>query len=88
MDEKIKYHSCVGCGYCCRKAPCSVAMRIFGNSIKECPALMWDGSKYFCELCKKDGYLGEKYRKELYIGEGCCSPLNSDRDNIPAPKKK
>ena len=84
----MQTRECVGCGFCCRKAPCWVAQRVFG-SVTECPALMWDEKqeRWFCDLCRKPGDMGAQYRKELYVGEGCCCGLNSDRQNIPRPKR-
>jgi len=79
---------CVGCGYCCRKSPCGVAVRIYGP-VRECPALIYDKEqkRYFCKLCQSSDSLGDRYREELSIGVGCCSPLfNQDRKNIPPPK--
>lgn len=85
---------CVGCGYCCRKAPCAVAQRIHGPGIVDlyvkkegyCPSLTWDAEKkrYFCKPCA-DPILGARYREELAAGAGCCSSMNSDRRNIPPP---
>ena len=80
--------SCVGCGFCCRKALCGVALRIWGKGVEKCPALAWDGKRYWCDLCRKPGQMGEDYRKELYVGDGCCCGLNSDRRNIPPPEEK
>lgn len=83
---------CVGCGFCCKKAQCLVSIRIYGPiDLKGgiCPALIWDEEKkrYWCKACMIAGELGAKYKAELYIGEGCCCNLNSDRQNIPPPKK-
>lgn len=75
---------CVGCGFCCLKAPCIIAVRLYGP-ISKCPLLIWDKEKkrHLCKLCILPGELGERYRKELYIGEGCCCSLCNDwRDNI------
>ena len=86
--KKAKDAQCVGCGYCCRKAPCAVASRVYGP-VTECPGLIYDQTekRYYCDLCRKPGKIGERYREELAVGAGCCSPLfNTDRDNIPPPK--
>jgi hypothetical protein len=85
--KKAKNAKCVGCGYCCRKAPCGVSLRVFGP-VTECPALAYnrEEKRYYCALCLKPDPIGARYREELYIGEGCCSPLfNTDRENIPPP---
>ncbi len=74
---------CVGCGFCCNKAPCAVAVRIYGN-ITKCPDLKWDfdGNRYICRLMTLSGNQGFEYRKELYAGEGCCCGLNSWRGDV------
>lgn len=85
--EQAKDAQCVGCGYCCRRAPCAAAFRVYGP-VTECPALQYDADRkrYFCELCRLPGSIGEKYREELGVGAGCCSALfNTDRENIPEP---
>lgn len=69
---------CVGCGYCCMKTPCWVAFRVYGYSIKECPALLWDTARYICVLIRDHPDIA----KELYAGEGCCSRLNSWRKDV------
>lgn len=75
--------ACVGCGFCCIKTPCQVSMRLY-PSVKYCPQLIWDDEKgrYFCGLMIIEGLIGEGYRKELYAGEGCCSSLNSWRNDV------
>ena len=76
---------CVGCGYCCRTAMCAVGARIFGNTPGLCPALKYAEGRYWCDLCNEKSLVANRYRRELYIGEGCCSQLNSDRQSIPPP---
>lgn len=89
MIAEAKTKACVGCGYCCKKAPCSLAVRVFG-AVTSCPMLIWDedANRYWCKACKGEGSLRAEYRAQLYIGDGCCSPLNTDRNNIPAPNQK
>lgn len=74
---------CVGCGFCCIQTPCDVARRVHGP-VKKCPSLYWDTTenKHRCKLMKLDGDLGARYREELYAGAGCCSGLNSWRNNV------
>jgi len=88
--------SCIGCGYCCRKAPCSVAMR-HGEVLttsprdqKPCSKLVWDGSRWNCGLYEK--YAGEpevqrSIAGELAFGEGCCSGMNTYQvyQHVPTP---
>jgi len=79
LSDTIK--PCVGCGFCCSKAMCSVGRRVYGNAVEYCPALTWNPSteRHFCALAKLPGDLGAQYRKELHIGAGCCANLNSWR---------
>jgi hypothetical protein len=79
MGEKVK--TCIGCGFCCMQAPCSGSVRLYGDSYP-CPALTWSelDQRHYCKLCQIPGPLGECYRKEFYIGAGCCSGLNSWRE--------
>ena len=87
-DKDIgRVKECVGCGYCCIKAPCEVELRIYGRGLSTCPELKWDGTRYLCNLCTKD-ILGPEYRKELYIGAGCCSNLNSWRKEVKPRRKE
>lgn len=82
-----KFRPCVGCGYCCRKAFCPAAAERHGlpalnKRYREglgCPELLWDGKRYWCQLALEDEELG---REQLYVGVGCCSPLNTDRKKI------
>jgi len=71
---------CNGCGFCCYKAKCVAAARLY-PAAEICPALKWTEEKkrYVCDLMQLPGNLGEIYRKELYAGEGCCMNLNTWR---------
>lgn len=74
---------CVGCGFCCIKAPCVAALRLYpGATI--CPQLIWDEEKnrYICGLMTLPGNLGLEYQKELAAGAGCCMNLNDWRKDI------
>lgn len=71
---------CVGCGYCCIKTPCDVSRRVHGNGVTQCPELQWNGERYICKIIV--GPLSKRYKEELYIGEGCCSNLNSWRQEV------
>ncbi|MEE4260375.1 MAG: hypothetical protein V2I62_11475 [Bacteroidales bacterium] len=79
----MKTKACVGCGYCCMKRLCDAALRLYGN-IKECPQLLWDEEKnrYICGLMIISGKVGLGYREELGAGAGCCSSLNSWRNDV------
>ena len=65
-------NECIGCGYCCIKAPCMLAMHKYDNKITECPELYWDGTRYKCKLANK-------HKDGLAIGAGCCCSMNSWR---------
>ena len=68
-------NDCVGCGYCCKKAPCSLSMRLYNK--EKCPALRYDGKRYWCGIVQ-----------ELAIGAGCSSDLNSDRSLMVKQKQE
>jgi len=72
---------CVGCGFCCMKAPCAVAVRIHG-SITSCPELVWVNDKYRCRLVTLPGQIGDRYRKEIGVGTGSCCSMNSWRKDV------
>lgn len=78
---------CVGCGFCCKKTPCELAFRVYGN-VTKCPSLIWDkeAKRYWCKIIL-DPIIGPKNMDELYIGAGCCCGLNTDRDNILPPEE-
>lgn len=79
----MEVSKCVGCGYCCLKAPCAAAVRLYGK-VDRCPQLKWDEyeSRYQCGLMLIPGPIGAGYRKELYAGAGCCCSLNSWRKDV------
>jgi len=81
-NYKSRYE-CVGCGFCCIKAPCEAARRLYG-SVAKCRQLEWieKEGRYRCGLMMFAGPLGEQYRKELHAGAGCCSNLNSWRRDV------
>lgn len=68
-------NDCIGCGYCCTKAPCLLARRIHGAGVTECPELIWEQNRHWCRLPRVQPH----YIYDLHIGAGCCSPLNSWR---------
>jgi hypothetical protein len=79
--DDIITQPCVGCGFCCLKTPCGASLRIHGTT-DVCPELNWNGSRYECKLMTRPGQIGERYRKELYAGAGCCAGLNSWRKEV------
>lgn len=93
MAKALTDTQCVGCGYCCRTAPCGLAWLTFSPAIKtgvwKCPALRWDGKRYLCRLCEGEDAQSKKNREALAIGAGCSSTLfNQDRQRIPPPEKE
>ena len=69
---------CVRCGYCCKKATCHIGLT-HGASPKNCEFLI--GKKpgeYKCWLAEKKVY--DEILIDLAIGQGCCEPLNTDRN--------
>ena len=74
IDPEQYFPVCLGCGYCCLQATCSLGVELFGVKYP-CPALIWDSTKYRCKLA-------EDFKDELYIGSGCCSPMNDWRKEV------
>lgn len=83
---------CVGCGYCCKKVICWEGIHANrelvekqGNNRGPCPELVFQDGRYWCRLVLE---ADEKERKRLkmsiHIGAGCCSNMNSDRQNMLA----
>lgn len=79
----MKTSECNGCGYCCTKVPCDASRRLYPGA-EVCPALIWveDVKMHRCSLMQIGGELGAIYRKELSAGAGCCSNLNSWRQDV------
>ena len=76
-DPELKTRTCVGCGYCCRKAVCCTGMLVYGvEGSTRCPGLVPRDGIFRC-------LLADQYREDLAIGAGFCSPLfNEDRERI------
>jgi hypothetical protein len=66
---------CVGCGYCCAKVQCAWSLAKYGSE-KLCPELYWDGTQAKWRCMAADN---PELAKEVGIGAGCCSPLNTER---------
>ena len=78
----MRVRACIGCGYCCRKAMCSVGVAYFGRRVDRCPFLHRDDrGVYLCLLAVNGGDLAHA---ALGIGTGCCSPMNSTRQELVA----
>lgn len=84
-DDGVPYPTkeCVGCGYCCIKTLCDAARRLYPGA-RSCPQLLWieEDNRYKCGLMMIAGPVGQGYRAELYAGAGCCSGLNSWRQDV------
>lgn len=66
-------HACVGCGFCCAKAPCPYSINRYCMT-HPCPGLYWNGAQYRCAHVDD-----QTLRGCVAIGAGCCSPLNTWR---------
>lgn len=71
--DGVQARPCIGCGYCCLTAQCSLSFLTFGRQ-PTCPALEWDGSRHWCALAAN-----ECAAEMLAVGYGCSSDLNSWR---------
>jgi len=77
--DGLPVHPCVGSGFCCKKARCVLGALKHGPG-DNCPSLVWKDGRHWCgEVLNTEGAEQQKVVAHLYIGEGCCSPLNSDR---------
>ena len=75
---------CVHSGFCCKQTQCGVSLMKYGNLpgyrqpmelrvlADLCPALYEQNGDFLCR------HAGE-FSEGLYIGAGCCSTMNSDR---------
>lgn len=78
---------CVGCGYCCSKAPCGAGAARWGmpalaDDLSErrdpCKGLVWDprAGRHWCRLVlEASGADRARLTDGLAIGGGCCSPM-------------
>ena len=80
--DGVQTRPCIGCGYCCTQCVCSVG-RNRGDSYLDVPCrfLTFHGGRHWCGVVEQAH--SEKYKelicRNLAIGEGCCSGLNSWR---------
>ena len=73
-DEPFRVRACVGCGYCCLKAPC-LPQEIDDKG--RCLHLYWNGERYRCRRIEEDHWVAQAYK-----GTGCSSSLNSWRKEV------
>jgi len=76
----VEYDPCVGCGFCCLKLPCFAAWCQDWVKHTRCIKLDWDeeANRYWCTAAKSSNL----FAKDLYIGEGCTSNLNTWRNDV------
>lgn len=86
--DGVRVAACIGCGFCCRKAPCAVAVQFQKVDQGKCAALIWNGQRWRCELYMSSNEDKKYIAKALAIGAGCCCNLNDYRRKniIPTPE--
>lgn len=87
-DVEYPFHPCIGSGYCCKKALCWIGVKVHGSIPGPCPSLVYDDKeeRHWCGEILKADKEQETLKAELYVGAGCCSSLNSDRQTgAPRP---
>lgn len=73
---------CIGCGYCCREAPC-----VYGDT-PICRQLIKVGGLYRCQLITDASVEDiEWLTLDLFIGDGCVRAYNSDRAKMLKAKR-
>jgi hypothetical protein len=81
-EELDEVRACVGCGFCCVKAPC-LLVQFRGGEWRGCPYPGFDGNRHQCGFviveAFRPGLLKINVQEELAIGEGCCCAMNSWR---------
>lgn len=79
---------CLGSGFCCKQALCGVGVTRHGLREGPCPSLVDRDGRHYCgEVLAAQGLDRVHLERILYIGAGCCSPLNSDRARMVAQSK-
>ena len=84
MEQQItqwiidKAKPCVKCGFCCIKATCHIGLS-HGANPTNCMFLVGNKpGEYSCFLADKEVY--PDIKMHLGIGQGCCEPMNTDRN--------
>jgi hypothetical protein len=87
LDDEYPSRPCVGCGYCCISVPCYLSADGGYWVDGQCEMLIWSekDKRYWCQLIIDDPLIGGEY--DLAVGCGCCSPLNTWRNNIRERRK-
>jgi hypothetical protein len=47
---------CNGCGFCCAAEVCELGRRLLETKEAPCPALEFDGGRFWCELVRNPAY--------------------------------
>jgi len=84
------YFECIGCGYCCRRAPCGASGAEWTE--RGCSLLVWDerNRRWLCgKIMGTKGEERQRLKKQLAIGAGCTSVLNTYRKlrHVPTPEE-
>jgi len=82
---------CIGCGFCCRKSPCSFYQLEDWAAWHGCPHLLWDGTRWVCGKYVEEPDTKVKERMKFYLafGAGCNCNLNTYRRtcHVPTPEE-
>ena len=84
LDDIRKPRECIGCGYCCIRGMCTFGRYRHPQAAqngKRCPELIWNGRRYLCRMMDLPG-MGDFYRGQLQVGDGCASYMNPWREDI------
>jgi hypothetical protein len=82
---ELRVRPCVGCGFCCLQAMCSIGINVYGRAKYPCPYLIWSkkDNRYWCRLALNDVL----YADMIHADQGCCSPLNTWRNDVRERKE-
>jgi hypothetical protein len=67
LPQKPKYgEPCNGCGICCNVKPCPAAEEFLGATSGRCPALEYDGTRFWCGMFRRPSYYasGRTYQSQ------------------------
>lgn len=91
-EREMRVEPCVGCGYCCQKAPCIVGWMMYQRVFGPCPGLTWneEEQRYFCQVVLDEPEAArEELKKRMAIGAGCSSAMfNTQREAQLARMKR
>jgi hypothetical protein len=85
---------CVGCGFCCVQGPCEVVwsthtIEVLRDGWHGCPDLRFRDGRHWCRVLI-EATDNQRFCVEvrLSIGAGCCSPLNSWRQEPVVDRRR